>query len=205
MDHFPPSNWIDLARGVLPASQTAAIQNHLGESCAECLQSAETWHHVFQVTAREPAYQPPVDTVRIVKAAYAGERPKHWFGGIVNFARLVFDNVTQPIPALVRAASHSSRQVVHEAEPFVIDLRLQSDPARKRITLVGQVLNSKNPQQAVSGVDIVLLSDHQLVKQTLANSLGEFDLDFGPEPNLQLLINIRGQRAIGLMLPELNA
>ena len=116
----------------------------------------------------------------------------------------MFDSFTQPTPAPVRAAAHASRQLIHEAEPFVIDLRLQSDPARKRITLIGQVLNSRDPKKTVVGVDVILVSDQQLVKQTLANALGEFDLDFGPEPNLQLLINIRGQRAIGLMLPDLN-
>ncbi len=52
---------------------------------------------------------------------------------------------------------------------------------------------------------MVLLSGERLVKKTSANAAGEFDLDFVPEENLQLFVNIRGKRAIAIVLPDMNS
>jgi hypothetical protein len=86
----------------------------------------------------------------------------------------------------------------------VIDLRLESDPARKRMFLMGQILNSRDPNGTASRVDIVLLNGDELIKKTLANQLGEFNMEVATEGNQQLFINIRGQRAIGIALPDMN-
>jgi hypothetical protein len=96
----------------------------------------------------------------------------------------------------------SSRQFLHEAEPFVIDLRVESEPAKKRVWLMGQILNSKRPGKKLEAVDVVLLSGERLVAKAAANPSGEFELEFGDERGLQLFINIRGQRAIGIVLPD---
>ncbi|HEX4167750.1 MAG TPA: hypothetical protein VHZ55_19985 [Bryobacteraceae bacterium] len=138
-----------------------------------------------------------------VKNAYGSARPERWLPQMAEFGRLLFDSFRQPDVAMVRAAMQSSRQLLHEVEPFIIDLRLESDPLRKRTSLTGQILNSEHPDQSTGEVDVVLLSGENLVKRTVANAQGEFELDFRPEDGLQLFINIRGQRAIGIVLPEL--
>jgi len=203
MDHFPPGDWIDRVRDMLPPERAALMQSHLDQACEECHSSSETWRLVAKLTSREAAYEPPEEVVRIVEAAYRSAKPGTWLSEIANFARLVFDSFKQPSLAAVRSGAHSSRQLVHESEPFTVDLRLESDPARKRIYLMGQILNSKNPGGDGEGIDIVLLHGSHLVKRTLANAAGEFDLDFGSEDDMQLFINIRGQRAIGIVLPNL--
>jgi len=121
--------------------------------------------------------------------------------------RPVFDSLYESPGASLRAAVRSSpqfsRQLVHEAEPFVIDIRLDYGSSLGEIRLIGQVLNAQKPENMIRGVDIILLSEDGLVKRTHANNSGEFVLEFNPEPSLQLLINIRGFRAIGLVLPDL--
>ncbi len=205
MDHFPPGDWIDLARGVLPVPQTALMQSHLRQGCAECLRSSETWSLVLSLSARETGYRPPDDVVRVIKAAYVSARPERWLPAMAQFARLIFDSFTQPHSATVRSSMPSSRFLLHEAEPFTIDLRLDADPVRKRISLMGQVLNSKDQGQSAGRIDVILLSGERLVKKTSANAAGEFDLDFVPEDNLQLFVNIRGQRAIAVVLPDMKS
>jgi hypothetical protein len=49
---------------------------------------------------------------------------------------------------------------------------------------------------------VVLLSGERLVAKTAANPSGEFEFELGDEKGLQLFINIRGQRAIGIGLPD---
>ena len=201
MDHFSPGDWIDSARGILPAYKASLIQQHLDQGCGDCLKSSKTWRLIVEVSSREPAYRPPGSAVEASKGAFVPREPGRWLAEIAQFAQLLFDSFSQPSLATVRAAAQSSRQLVHEAEPFVIDLRLDSDPARKRVSLMGQILNSKNPDEATGKIDVIVLSGEQLVKRTSTNDVGEFDLDFNVQPDLQLVINIRGQRAIGINLP----
>jgi hypothetical protein len=205
MDHFPPGDWIDVARCVLPAARAEVIHAHLREGCVECLRSSEIWGLVVTLSAREAGYRPPDDLVGAIKAAYAPARPERWLPEIAQFARLIFDSFKQPELAMVRGPLPSSRQLVHEATPFTIDLRLDSDPLRNRISLMGQILNSRNPEQAAGRIDVILLSGDRLVQKTSANAAGEFDLDLAPDDNLQLFVNIRGQRAIAIALPDLNS
>ncbi len=203
MNHFPPGDWIDLARGILTPSQTARIQSHLREGCGECLKSSELWRLVLNVSTDEADNEPPDGVVRAVKAAYVSAKPERWLPQMAQFARLLFDSFRQPDTALVRAAMQSSRQLLHEIEPFTIDLRLESDSLKKRIFLTGQILNSERPDEPTARIDVVLLSGERLVEKTIANAEGEFEMNFGPEDDLQLFINIRGERAIGVPLPEL--
>lgn len=179
------------------------MQVHLEQGCAECVKASETWRLVLDVAAREEQYRPDEAAVRVVKAAYIPEKPWTWLREAAEAARLVFDSLHQPAPAMLRGSQPVTRQLVHEAEPFVIDLRLESDPARKRIFLMGQILNSENPEEPTTDVDVVLLSGEKLIRRAAVNSSGEFDLELGADPNLHLFINIRGQRAIGIALPDL--
>ncbi len=203
MDHFPPDDWIDFARGLLPGPREQAMQAHLEGGCSECLDRSRSWQYIVQFSRRESSYQPPADDVRLVKAAALQFEPGTWMTELAQFARLVFDSVRDPSPAMVRSMGQPVRQLLHEAEPFVIDLRLEADHVRKRTSLLGQILNSRDPDRVLNGVDVVLLSGENLVEKASANPAGEFSLEYGEEKNLQLFINIRGQRAIGLDLPDM--
>jgi hypothetical protein len=66
-----------------------------------------------------------------------------------------------------------------------------------------QILNSGHPDQTVGRIDVILLSGDRLVQKTSANAAEEFDLDLIPEENLQLFVNIGGQRAIAIALPDM--
>ena len=117
-------------------------------------------------------------------------------------ARLVFDSSRHAAAATVRGSVPLSRQFLHKAEPFVIDVRVESEPAQNRVWLMGQVLNSKKPEMRIEGVDVVLLSGERLLAKTETNLSGEFEFELDHEKDLQLFINIRGQRAIGIVLPD---
>lgn len=203
MDHFSAEEWVEFSRRVLPSAEMDLIQVHLDDRCNECLKSSETWQVIMELLSQEARYQPPESAVTEVKAAYIPEKPWRWLIQVARSTQLVFDSFRQAMPAAVRACMPSSRQLVYEAEPYVIDLRLEPAPARKRVMLIGQILNSKNPDQAVNRADVVLLSGEDIVVSTSANASGEFDLEFGRTEDLRLFINIRGQRAIGIALTEL--
>lgn len=203
MNHFSSADWIDFTRRLLPGGKAERMQEHLDAGCEECRKSFSFWQLVTHTASREQAYEPPRESIEEVTAAYRAFRPvKHLFEK-VQWARLLFDSFLQPSLATVRAATQTTRQLIHESEPFTIDVRLEPDTTRKRIYLTGQVINSKNPGEIADGVDVVLLKDSEQIRKTETTASGEFDLDFSASDNLELFLNIRGQRAIAIKLPDL--
>jgi hypothetical protein len=181
------------------------MQAHLEQGCAECLKSWTFWRLILDVSSRETSYSPGPDAIRAAKDAYIHGESWKWLREVAQFAELVFDSFRQASPAMVRGAGPTCRQLVHDAEPFVIDLRLESDPIGRRTFLTGQVLNSANPEEMLGDIDVVLLSGERLIKRTVATNSGEFELELGHEQDMQLFINIRGERAIGITLPSLGS
>ncbi|MBV9303720.1 MAG: hypothetical protein JOY62_05420 [Acidobacteriaceae bacterium] len=202
MTHFSAELWFDFARGIASPEQNVLMHHHLEGQCGKCSTELDMWNRVLEVARREGEYSPPASAVRIAKAAYASADRWTWLPRIARMARLIFDSARQPGAAPVRGSMPHTRQFLHRAEPFVIDLRVESEPARKHVWLTGQVLNSKRPGTNVEGVDVILLSEERFIAKTLANPSGEFELEFGDERGLQLFINIHGQRAIGITLPD---
>jgi hypothetical protein len=115
---------------------------------------------------------------------------------------LIFDTIREPAPEATRGPTKSYRQVLQEALPFLIDLRVECDPEQKWIRLTGQVLNSKEPDKNVTNVEVFLLKGEHLAARTKANASGEFALEFKDEEGLQLFIDVRGQQVIEIRLPS---
>ena len=105
-------------------------------------------------------------------------------------------------PHGVESCSSSNRRLIYRAEPFVIDLRLDSEPTGKRISLMGQVLTSSDPNKDMTQVEAILLRGGELLARTKADASGNFSFRFEDGQDLQLFINIQGNRAIGIVLPE---
>jgi hypothetical protein len=201
MNHFSAASWFDFARGTLSPEEKAPMHYHLDEECDRCFKVLNTWQTVLETVRREPAYRPSASAVRCVKAAYVSESRWRWLPQMARMARLVFDT-SHHAAAAMRSSMPCSRQFLYKAEPFVIDLRVELEPAQSRVWLMGQVLNSNKPDMKIEDVDVVLLSGEHLVAKTTTNPAGEFEFEFDDGKGLQLFINIRGQRAIGILLPD---
>jgi hypothetical protein len=199
MSHFSPSEWIDFTNGLLTQQETAVLQSHLDNKCEECLKSLIMWRTFSEFLSQEPRYTPPDHALLSVKRAYAVYKPWRWLVEAAKRARLIFDSFTQPAPAFVRSSTSATRRLIHEAPPFVIDLRVER--VRDGLSLIGQILNSENPDEDLQGIDIVLLEGEDLTASAKANSSGEFELQCARDRDLRLFINIRGNRAIGIALP----
>src|SRR5690349_14882066 len=103
------------------------MQAHLDQGCQGCLKVWTFWRLVAELSLNEASYRPTETTIREAKAAYLSREPRGLLTEIAEFARLAFDNFRQPSPAMVRTSGPTSRQLIYEAEPFVIDLRLEPD------------------------------------------------------------------------------
>jgi hypothetical protein len=200
MSHFPPQDWVDRARGVGSAEQQRKMQRHLEDGCEICCRDGEIWRIVVDCLSREPSLEAPEAATRVVKAAFASEKTARRFAP-AQIAHLLFDSWLQPGAVAARAAIQDTRQLMYQAEPFVIDLRMESDPSRQLVLLMGQVLNSNAPERVSEPVEVVLLRDEEVIAKSSANAAGEFDIACPAGHELRLLVSIRDQRAVALVLP----
>ncbi len=201
MRHFSAAEWLELARDSTLLEQRSLMERHLADGCDKCRKLSAMWSEVVEISRREPSYTPPMDAVHSAKAAFVSERSWKWLPKIAQVAQLIFDSFRQPAPAAMRGAAATCRQLLQEAKPFVIDLRVEYEPARKIVRLTGQVLNSNEPDKEVSDVEAFLLKGEDLLSRTRANASGEFDLDFQEQEDLHLFIDIRGRKVIEIQLP----
>jgi hypothetical protein len=200
MVHFTAEQWFEFASDTEPTGQNLLMQQHLEQGCDSCRKLLAMWREVLEIGAREARYQPPAGMLRSVEAMYVPKVRWRWFPQVAEAAHIIFDSLLDPVPAGVRGAA-LSRQFLQESAPFVVDLRAAFEPARQWIHLVGQVLNSAEPQSNVSDVEVFLLSGEELAAKTKANASGEFELEFKDSENLQLFVDIRGRKVIEVRVP----
>src|SRR6266581_559346 len=140
MNHFTTEEWIDYANEVLAEPKKVQLRKHLDDGCRSCLRMAAMWGGVRQALTREASYQPPADTLRVVKASFVTSglvaKGKKIRGGV----RLLFDSFLQPGLAGLRSADMSARQMLYRADPYQLDLEIEATPGTNRLVVTGQLL-----------------------------------------------------------------
>src|SRR6476661_5453821 len=127
MSHFSAEQWLEFAGHTISPEHKALMQRHLEKGCDECRAAFEMWKEVSDISRRESNYHPPAGAVRQAKAIFEPAETWRWFREIAQTARLIFDSVRQPAPEATRGSNPFSRQILQEAKPFVIDLRMDGE------------------------------------------------------------------------------
>ena len=159
------------------------------------------WREVMDIGRRELNYRPPMDSVRSAKAVFVSTERWKWLPHIAQVARLIFDSSEAPAPAAIRGSKVSDRQILQEAKPYLVDVRMECESARKWVHITGKVLDSEEPDKNVADVEAFLLKGEYLAAKTKANASGEFSLEFKDEGGLQLFVDIRGKQVIEIQSP----
>jgi hypothetical protein len=203
MSHFSEADWVDFVRGLLPPARTAEIRSQLHRRCPECIAALTLWTRVARFFSQEVNYSPPASVLKEAEHGYTMQKPWKPVLGAANWAERIFDSFRQPAVAFVRGARTMTRHFIYEAKPFVIDLKAEPDPIRNRLALVGQILDAEGRDFIPHEIDVVLLCGEDVVAKTRANRDGEFALDCECRDSLQLFVDVRGDRAIGVALDDL--
>lgn len=123
---------------------------------------------------------------------------------ITRVARLVLDTFLQPLPAGIRHLQPDTRQLVYEAPALTADISFEPSHNSPRITLVGQVLRTKEPQIPLNGVSIVLKSRNGPLNVKMTNEVGEFSFEFQGERTVSLEIEVSPNEWVLLITPPLD-
>ena len=147
MKHFTAQEWVDFVRGAVREEEKALMQAHLKSGCQRCQREAKTWVRVRETASRQLASEPDDSAVRFVKGSFSLNRkrePKH---SRRFLAEVLFDSSFEPLPVGVRSAASSSRQLLFGVEDLRIDLRLEPKIDSENISVIGQILDSAEPDK----------------------------------------------------------
>jgi len=186
MKHFTTEEWINFVNQVVSPGELQEMNNHLKQGCKRCQETVSMWQRVERSAAAERNYQPPADTLRMVKAAFAaaglhGQRKESR-----SRISILFDSFLQPVVEGARSAATDSRQMLYRADPFQIDLQIEAKPDSNHLLVTGQLLDLNNPGIAGNDVGVTLSNLRGHVVQAVSNQHGEFTCEIKNSGDLQI-------------------
>lgn len=194
MKHFDISDWANFVRSVEVGIDRAAMNRHLSSGCARCGRMVAVLRRTADLVRIDAAFEPSADDVRraLVVLASQPAAKVHLLDRLVP--RLIYDSLREPLPVGVRARHRLSRQVLYRAGDFYVDLKFEQAPNARRVRLLGQVANRRDPAWFASAGPILLRSGRRTVRRTSSNEFHEFQIEYEPRPGLQLVVPIPGAR-----------
>ncbi len=178
MEHYSLEKWVDFARQVIGEQERAEMQSHLdNDGCRKCSKVLGLWQRVHLAARREPSYQPPESAVRSMKGTFAIQGPRKATSGARSVAALLFDSAVSPLTIGIRSATATSRQLLYGSGNYRIDVRIETQADSQKIAVVGQVLNSADPDEIVGAVPVTLARGRKVLAEAVTSPFGEFDVE----------------------------
>jgi hypothetical protein len=202
MSHFKPEEWADLARDAASEEERKKMQSHLESGCKKCAGLFGTWKRVHDASRREALYRPPDSAVRTVKGMGVIHGPSKNRPMRSPIAELLFDSLRSPMTAGVRSSSISARQLLYGIGDYRLDIRIEPQEDSDKVALVGQVLNSAEPDQPIGVISVVLKRGNKVVAQSTTNRFGEFQLECDLESSLRLQAGLPHGQVVQIPLVE---
>lgn len=187
MSCFALEDWTDFVRQTAPPERMTAMQRHLDKGCAKCSKIVLMWRSLSELARKARSYEPPESVVRVVRDSYVQRMSPKTPSGVRMVASVIFDSLRQPRLAGARASRKPiPQQLLYAAGEYLVDLRVQGGP--KRVSLLGQVLNSSKPKEALENIAVALVREGESIAKALTGDFGEFKLHYEPGQYLQLTI-----------------
>jgi hypothetical protein len=202
MRHFSLDQWMDFARHVAGPRERAEMESHLSDGCKQCSKTLSLWQRVYEAGKRESAYAPPESVVAMVKGTFGIHGPRKVGRASRLVASLLFDSASTPLVAGVRSATTADRQLLYGVSNYRVDVRIEPQHNSEKVALVGQVLNSKSPEQSIGAVPVRLCRGRKVLVESTTSPFGEFDLECDLAKGLELKVTLSKEE---LCLPLVEA
>ena len=202
MRHYSLEKWVDFARNVIGEDERIEMQSHLQTGCAGCSKELSMWQRFQQVAGREFVFAPPAEAVRTVNAAFANRSADRRGEAKSQVASLLFDSFRSPLLVGVRSSESASQQLLYGAGDYRIDVRIEPQMDSEKVVLIGQVLNSADPDERLSALPVNLLKGRKLLAESITTEFGEFQIECHLEGSLRLVVLLHGPLRLSLPLIE---
>jgi hypothetical protein len=198
--HFQIGAWIDYVRGLDSAAHHAEIESHLASGCAVCAEMAQFLKKLSGAGLRAAEEQAPEAWSRKAEQIFQ-ERILHPIQ-MLPVRRAVpaaFKFSAEPVP--VRAGEPFGRHMRYETPECNVILTLEEGANPNELSLVGQIVDARKDDAAVSLLPVFILANNKLVANTSSNAHGEFQFALSRRRNLLLSFPFEGFR-IDVMLDD---
>jgi hypothetical protein len=200
MRHYSLEQWVDFARNVIDEDKKRKMENHLEAGCRQCSKELGIWQRLQQVARRESAYKPSGGAVRTVNAWFDNRSARRAVQTKSGVAALLFDTLRGPLLAGMRSTETASRQVLYGAGTYRIDVRIEPQMDSEKIILIGQVLNSANPEERLSELPVTLLKGRKVLAKSTTRQFGEFQIECELDGGFRLTVMLPGHTEVTLPL-----
>jgi len=202
MRHYSIEQWIDFARNAMGEDEKVEMQSHLETGCKACSKELSMWQRLQQVARRESAYAPSEGAVRTVNATFVNQSADRLRGAKSQLASLLFDSFRGPLMAGVRSAGSASQQLLYGVGDYRIDVRIEPQMDSEKVVLIGQVLNSADPDERLSTAPVTLLKGRKILAESVTSEFGEFQIECELQGSLRLVVLLHGRAEVSLPLVE---
>jgi hypothetical protein len=202
MKHFPAEEWIDFISQVVRTIRKEKMKEHLEQGCKRCFKIVSLWHRVRQAAETEANYKPPGDAVRIAKASFAGANLKREQKRLESSAEMLFDSFLQLAQKGARSSSIGRRQMLYRADPFQIDLLIESQAGGRSVVVTGQLLDLRHPEIVGHSLQVTLSNLRGRVVQAATNQFGEFCQEIENSGNLELKFHGANRKPVVISLRD---
>jgi hypothetical protein len=113
---------------------------------------------------------------------------------------VLFDSFLQPMLAGARSSGLGTRQMLYRADPYQIDIQIESKPDGNRLMVTGQFLDVSSPGIVGRDVKITLSNHRGNVMHTITNQFGEFRGELENTGDLELSFPGQGEKSIVISL-----
>jgi hypothetical protein len=202
MRHYSLEKWVDFARNVIREDERVEMRSHLETGCAACSKELSMWQRLQQVARRESSYAPSEGAVRTVNATFVNRSAGRSSRLKTQFASLLFDSFGGPLLAGVRSSGSASQQLLYGAGDYRIDVRIEPQMDSEKVVLIGQVLNSANPDERLSAMPVSLIKGRQLLAESVTSDFGEFQIECDLQSGIRLVVALSDRKDVSLQLVE---
>jgi hypothetical protein len=202
MRHYSLEQWVDFARNVIDEKEKAEMQSHLETGCAACSKELSMWQRLQQVARREADYAPSEGAVRTVNAIFVNRPAGRASHAKSHLASLLFDSSRSPLLAGVRSSGSSSQQLLYGAGDYRIDVRIEPQMDSEKVLLIGQVLNSADPDERLAAMPVSLLKGQRILAESITSEFGEFQIECELQGGIRLVVALSDRQEVSLQLVE---
>jgi anti-sigma factor RsiW len=198
-NHFSLEEWADYGRGRSSAEDRARMEQHLQKGCPACSRTLALWTGVLETASREDTFEPPKDVLRCAKALYSAFPAARSQGLSLRIAQLA--GFGQPAMEGVRAAGAPGTHFLFRHNDLMLDMRIESKPASNAVSVRGQVVDASQLNVRLDNRAVSVLRQADALARTTTNEYGEFSLEFKPEEDLVLIIELENKSYLVSHLP----
>ena len=101
-------------------------------------------------------------------------------------------------------AGASTSHLLFEEGNYLLDLHIKPEEERGIVSVAGQILDRAESLRVYANSSVTVLRQMEELARTTTNELGEFQLEFPPDDNLMLTVNLEGKSVLVSALPGLN-